>query len=121
MATYMYEDWIIERTEYYAKVDPKCVLRDALPTDNPGDRIELSMSTVVELLKYIFRDFLTDPVKICEKKERINAARKAFYEVHGAENVKEMMISGTSTKAKKQCVAARGRMQRWPHGGAKER
>ena len=51
--TCMYDDWIIERTEYYAKVDPKCVLRDALPTDNPGDRIELSMSTVVDLLKYI--------------------------------------------------------------------
>ena len=116
----MYGDWIIERTEYYAKVDPECVLRDALPTDNPDDRIELSMGTVMELLKYIFRDFLTDPVKICEKKERINAARKAFYDVQGAEKVKEMMISGTSTKAKKRCLEARDQMQRRSHGGTKE-
>ena len=64
----MCDDWIIERTEYYAKVDPMCVLRDELPSDNAGDRIELSLETVLELLAYIFQDLLTDPVAVYQKR-----------------------------------------------------
>lgn len=66
--TYMYEDWIIERTEYYAKAEPMCVLRDALPSDDAAERIELALDTIVELLKFIFKRFLDDPVAVCEKK-----------------------------------------------------
>ena len=42
---------------------------------------------------------------LCEKKEKINVKRKAFYDEHDPEKVKEMMIHGTASEAKKRCVA----------------
>ena len=60
----MYEYWIIERTEYFAKAEPSCVLRDALPSDNAPERIELSLGAIVKLLKFILEGFLNAQVAV---------------------------------------------------------
>lgn len=75
---YMNEGSIIKRTEYHAKANPMCVLRDALLSDDAAERIELSLDTIVELPKLIFKGFLADPAAVCEKKEQIHAKRKTL-------------------------------------------
>ena len=62
-----YNDWVVERTEYYAKVDPFCVLRDSLPLDVLSQRLRLANDVAIDLLQYIFKDFEANPVAIYEK------------------------------------------------------
>lgn len=81
-----------------------CVLRDALPSDVAVERIELSLDTIVKLLKFIFKWFLDDPVEVYEKSSHINAKRKVFCEDIYPDMVRAMVIHGASSKAKNWCM-----------------
>ena len=65
----MYHDWIIERTEYYAKAETNGC--DTMPPDDAAERMDREV---------IFKGFLEDPVEVYEKEVQINAKRKASTE-----------------------------------------
>ena len=73
----MYDDSILERTEYYAKVQPILELRDIIHKLHATSaiRIELSMDSTIQLLEYIYQGFSCDPEEVYRKKENINRKR----------------------------------------------